>query len=416
MHAYADQATGATGGGAGPPRLPASPSLGQYVRIPRRRRNTSMTPALSPARPRSRRARAALLGGVVLLAACGSAGQAADDDTSGTVGGVGKLPAQTVEPESTVLPPETSTTAGASSTPVTTAAAPAVVDTTATPPGPIGSQVSGNKLLMVGDSIFAGTASRYGNEACDTLVPLGWQVDVEAESGRAIDFGERVVRKLMPQGWDVVVFFLGTNYGGNEVGYAEYLNKALDTIGPDIPVVLLTTTEYAPKQLEVNTEVANQAATRPNVVLLDWGAISTEQGLLSGDGYHPSEAGRQRLIDSIAYVVGPAPVQPGKCLKASNTSDKPNVPGAPTTAPKGSSGGSGTTTTKAPSATTTAAPVPTVPGTSGGTTTTTTTTTAAPPLTSQGTTTTTTEAPPPTQGTTTTTTQAPDPPTTLVGP
>jgi hypothetical protein len=155
---------------------------------------------------------------------------------------------------------------------------------------------------------------------------------------------------MVPQGWDVIVFFLGTNYGGNEVGYRQYLVKALDEIGPDTPVVLLTTTVYAQKQEEVNTIIREEASTRPNITVLDWGAMSEAPGMLSGDGYHPSNEGRKTMVDAISLLVGRAPVSPGKCLQSKNRSDVPNTPGAPTTAPKGGGGGSGsgTTTTKAP--------------------------------------------------------------------
>jgi hypothetical protein len=291
---------------------------------------------------------AAFLVALAALAACGSAG-ASDDQPTGTIGGVGLLPDQAA----TSAVPPTTVAADGSSTPAptsgATAGAPAVSATGSTVV-PIAERVTGNKLLMVGDSIFAGAASRYGNEACNTLVPLDWQVDVEAESGRAIDFGERVVRQMVPQGWDVIVFFLGTNYGGNEVGYREYLVKALDHIGPDTPVVLLTTTVYAAKQEEVNTIIREEAASRPNITVLEWAELSKAPGNLSGDGYHPSPQGRQTMMDAISLLVGRAPVSPGKCLQSKNRSDVPNTPGAPTTAPRGSGGGSGsgTTTTKAP--------------------------------------------------------------------
>lgn len=328
------------------------------------------------------------------LAACGSAG-ATDDEPTGTIGGVGLLPDQTAT--SAVLataPPDGSTTVAPTS--AASDAAPNVVA-----PGssvvPIAERVAGNKLLMVGDSIFAGAASRYGNEACSTLVPLDWQVDVEAESGRAIDFGERVVRQMVPQGWDVIVFFLGTNYGGNEVGYREYLVKALDHIGPDTPVILLTTTVYAAKQEEVNTIIREEAASRPNITVLDWAAMSEAPGMLSGDGYHPTELGRQTMMDAVSLLVGRAPLSPGKCLQSKNRSDIPNTPGAPTTAPKGNGGGSGSATTKAPS--TNPPANTTVPATSATTRPPATTPTTNPP----------TQAPtnPPTQAPTNPPTQAP---------
>ena len=43
---------------------------------------------------------------------------------------------------------------------------------------------TGNRLIVIGDSILAGTAARYGNEMCNTLVPMGWNTVVEAEAGR----------------------------------------------------------------------------------------------------------------------------------------------------------------------------------------------------------------------------------------
>jgi GDSL-like lipase/acylhydrolase family protein len=325
--------------------------------------------------PRSRPLRlATLLLAVAALAACGSAG-ASDDQPTGTIGGVGVLPDQTA---TSAVPTTVAVDGSTAATPPGNASsgAPNVVTATGGSVVPIAERVSGNKLLMIGDSIFAGAASRYGNEACNTLVPLDWQVDVEAESGRAIDFGERVVRQMVPQGWDVIVFFLGTNYGGNEVGYREYLVKALDEIGPDTPVVLLTTTVYATKQNEVNTIIHEEAATRPNVSVLDWATLSEAPGMLSGDGYHPSDQGRQTMMDAVALLVGKAPVAPGKCLQSKNRSDAPNTPGAPTTAPKGRGGtgsgsgsgsgsDSGTTTTKAP--VTNAPAATTVPATSAAT-------------------------------------------------
>ena len=59
--------------------------------------------------------------------------------------------------------------------------------------GLIGQKVSGNRLLMIGDSIMASTSSRYGNEMCNALVPLGWQVAIEAEASRFAEFGVRVL-------------------------------------------------------------------------------------------------------------------------------------------------------------------------------------------------------------------------------
>ena len=61
--------------------------------------------------------------------------------------------------------------------------------------GPVGGRVDGNRVLLVGDSIFASTAKRYGGEMCNALQPLGWQVAVEAEPGRFASFGVEVLQR-----------------------------------------------------------------------------------------------------------------------------------------------------------------------------------------------------------------------------
>ena len=75
----------------------------------------------------------------------------------------------------------------------------------------IGPQIKGNRVLMIGDSIFASTSSRYGNEMCSTLTKLGWQVAVEAQAGEFIGFGSKVLGRRWEEGWDTAVVFLGTN-------------------------------------------------------------------------------------------------------------------------------------------------------------------------------------------------------------
>ncbi|MFM9225949.1 MAG: hypothetical protein ACKOQ1_04890, partial [Actinomycetota bacterium] len=105
--------------------------------------------------------------------------------------------------------------------------------------GPVlGANSAGNRLLVVGDSILAGTASRYGGALCSALVPLGWQVAVEAEAGRMVDFGRTVVRERINEGWDAAVVFLGTNYGGNEKTYETDLGRIVDSLAPR-PTLLL---------------------------------------------------------------------------------------------------------------------------------------------------------------------------------
>ena len=114
----------------------------------------------------------------------------------------------------------------------------------------IGDLVDGNRVLMIGDSILASTSSRYGNHMCDAVVPLGWQVAVEAEPSRFIEFGNSVLDRLLDDvepedDWDAAVVFLGSNYRGDAEQYESELVEILDRLDPR-PVVLLTVTEYRP--------------------------------------------------------------------------------------------------------------------------------------------------------------------------
>lgn len=94
--------------------------------------------------------------GVLMAVACGDAGSS-DAPTSSADGSVllGNLP-PTVP---TVVRSTTSTAAP----PTTVPAEPT-----------IGDLVTGNRVIAIGDSIFASASRRLGGELCDTLVPLGW--------------------------------------------------------------------------------------------------------------------------------------------------------------------------------------------------------------------------------------------------
>ncbi|MFM8625396.1 MAG: SGNH/GDSL hydrolase family protein [Actinomycetota bacterium] len=187
--------------------------------------------------------------------------------------------------------------------------------------GPVlGANSAGNRLLVVGDSILAGTASRYGGALCSALVPLGWQVAVEAEAGRMVDFGRTVVGERITEGWDATVVFLGTNYGGNEKTYETDLGRIVDSLAPR-PTLLLTATLYKPTISQVNRVIRKVAARSPHVSVLDWGSASAQNGVLNRDNVHPTEAGRTLLVASIAAAVGTAPAGAGKCLPSLYTDD-----------------------------------------------------------------------------------------------
>ena len=253
---------------------------------------------------------AALTVFLIAVVACGSSGSDGVTTTAvnGTVAGVGNLPDQV---STTPVDPASVTTAPIGSRPLT-----------------VGELSNGPRLLMIGDSIFAAVSRRFSNMACDRLVPLGWQVAVEAERGRFIDLGLRIVKKKLPQGFDAAVLFLGTNYGKKQDVYKEYLDKILDELAPR-PVIILTATEYKSFIREVNTVIEEEVRTRDNLWLVDWREISKTPGVLWKDGIHPVDAGNVLLMNSIIEVLGNAPgSDPGECLKVEFKEDAPlsNLP------------------------------------------------------------------------------------------
>ncbi|HUS43297.1 MAG TPA: hypothetical protein VMY16_11580 [Ilumatobacteraceae bacterium] len=296
-----------------------------------------------------RRSLAALLAVAAVAAGCGVTDGGADETIPPvtpvpTVAGVGVVPAvpsAVREPVIVVRPP---------------------VDEDGTEAELIGDRVEGNRVLMIGDSILASTASRYGNHMCEAVVPLGWQVAVEAEPSRFVEFGNRVLDKLLvddadpDDDWNTAVVFLGSNYRGDAEAFEAELVEILDRLAPR-PVVLLTVTEYRPNYVEVNEVVNRLGAEHENITVLDWRSISDTPGVLSSDGLHPTDTGRRVLAESVAAALGPA-VGEGDCLRSTFRDDSrvggdsATVLGRPSRR-SSSSGSSATATTRPPTSNTT---------------------------------------------------------------
>ena len=184
----------------------------------------------------------------------------------------------------------------------------------------LGANATGNRLIVIGDSILAGTAARYGNEMCNTLVPMGWNTVVEAEAGQPASFGRDVLKARIYDGWDAAVVFLGTNPSANIDRYRQDMTRIVESLAPR-PTLLLTTTLFRESQKAVNDVIREIAASHSNVSLLDWGTASMQPGVLNKDNVHPTTAGRRLLVRAIAAAVGNAPTSPGKCLPAQFTDD-----------------------------------------------------------------------------------------------
>jgi len=273
-----------------------------------------------------------------LLVACSASASGPNDSLDPTVAGVGVLPgsnpaSEVVETDAVAVPESSSTT------------------TTIAPEPQIGTLVAGNKLLMIGDSITASAAKRYGGEWCNTLVPLGWQVEVDAEPSRFVDFGNDVLDKRLSAKWDAAYVFLGSNYLGDQEAYRKQLEKIVQRLSP-MPVLLLTVTLFDDSRQQVNDAITLVSAEFPNVRVLDWGSIAAADAttILRGDGLHLTDQGRAVLASTVAGEMGKAPTEPGKCLSTLFHNDAgANVNGTDTPPPRPV----GTQTTVKPTPTTT---------------------------------------------------------------
>jgi len=317
--------------------------------------------------------------GLVACSAVGSDGTSAAPTSVAVVSTVGVGP----------LPPVLSTVALPIST--TTSVEPTTTSSTATaaPLVQLGELVTGNRVLMIGDSILASVSKRYGNEVCRTMTPLGWRVEVEAEVSRFIDFGIIVADKMLEQDWDAVVIFLGTNYNRDANQYFKLMNRLINRFG-ERPVVVVTVSERNADMVEVNKILRALDETYPNVTIVDWAAATAaDPGLLADDLVHPSEIGRLSLAMLLTQRFGTAPPGSGKgrCLDQVFVDDTGGIPGFPTTTTTTvtstiattSTVPRSTTSTPGTTAPATTPPATTAPATTAPATTAPATTTTAPP-------------------------------------
>lgn len=199
-------------------------------------------------------------------------------------------------------------------TPTVTSIAPSPVATTALPrlDAPIGAEVAGTRLLLVGDTVLASTAPRNDGPACEVLTALGWDVEVDAEPGRSVAFVHDVLdRRLAPEfglEWDAVVLVVGNLLDGSVAEFESQLDAAIDRVAPR-PVVLVTVTGDA--AAPVNDVIRSRPDQHANVVVVDWAShVIADQGteLVEGSGPVPTPAGRERLVVLIGTALTRAPV------------------------------------------------------------------------------------------------------------
>jgi hypothetical protein len=179
--------------------------------------------------------------------------------------------------------------------------------------GTIGDAVDGPRLLVIGDSVMASIAPRNDGIACDVLPALGWQVEIAAEPGRFVEFGEVVLDELLrPEpgdDWDAVAVMLGNQFDDDIDEYRAALDAFLERISPR-PTILYTVSEVDDQLAAVNEVIRDEANLRPNVVLIDWAELTAAEPdvLLDDGGPRPTREGSGRLVLFTAAALGDAPV------------------------------------------------------------------------------------------------------------
>jgi hypothetical protein len=207
-----------------------------------------------------------------------------------------------------------------------------VATTTTLPPlrpllGPVGEQVSGNRIIVIGDAHLASTATRFDGSMCDVLETFGWAVEVNAEPGRVVEFGSDVLDlRLTPEEeppWDVAAIMFGNTFDGDIDAFQSDLDDMLERLEPR-PVIVYTVTDADGSLAAANAVIRELPRFHPNIVVIDWAEFSRndEEELVASDGSGLTEAGSDRLALYTAGALGPAPGSPeGGCLTSAFTDD-----------------------------------------------------------------------------------------------
>jgi hypothetical protein len=148
---------------------------------------------------------------------------------------------------------------------------------------------------------------------CEVLVPLGWQVEIEAEASRFAEFGELVLDQRLDAGWDTALVFLGTNFDGNVEAYESDMRRIFELLTPR-PFVVVTTPLFRDGQSDVTEVIRNLADEFDDVTVLEWAEIAKNPGVLQDDRIHLTSNGRAVFAAAVARAFGFAPPATGACL------------------------------------------------------------------------------------------------------
>ena len=254
-----------------------------------------------------RRAAAVAVAGSLVGAACASTAPDVAplvNDVPETVG-LGRFP----EPfsESAAAVPSTIPVADTTSPTTTTTAVPVPVPES----GAVGEVVTGNRVLVIGDTVLASTAPRHGGAMCEVFEAFGWHGEIAAEFGRFIDFGRVVVDDRVTTGesdWDVAAVMFGNHFNGDLTAFRIELDELLTSLSPR-PIILYTVAEDDSFHAEINEVVRAVPDGHPNVIVLDFAEIVAAEPdvLLAESPSGLSDEGLGRLALFTVATLGEAP-------------------------------------------------------------------------------------------------------------
>jgi lysophospholipase L1-like esterase len=167
-----------------------------------------------------------------------------------------------------------------------------------------------DSIVMIGDSITRGSTTQLA-ERFEAL-GLG-DVTIEAQNGKRMVMssggntgGAKVARFLAGSSdtADIWVVALGTNDIGQYAGpdeIAAAVDEVLAEVPDDAPLVWVDTywADRAEDADVLNLVVRARIAERGNAVVAPWAAFAAAEGVLTGDGVHPTDDG----ADVFAFVV-----------------------------------------------------------------------------------------------------------------
>jgi lysophospholipase L1-like esterase len=192
------------------------------------------------------------------------------------------------------------TTAGVTDTPVLSEAAPARPN------------VTDNRVYLIGDSIAESAGPRYSGTLCDALEPLGWDVVVDAVTGRNTGQAVQSLRAHRSSLGQVLVVLIGHNDSIDPEAYRENLTRLLAS-APDVRwILLLTNYEFERGRNRMNLILYALASTDDRIQVVDWNRVVEDtKGAIRGDGLHLTSVGEKALAETVAGALGPAPAVDG---------------------------------------------------------------------------------------------------------